>query len=214
MKTSKLLAGLVLSLTAALAQANLLTNGSFESFSGSFSASNLANNYKLVAAGNAFIDSWTVGNNSVDVVFDSAYGAITDHSIDIRGGGNGSVAQSFGTTAGQQYLLNFDLSSNLTGTNTANAKRLDVSFNDVLLQTLYAPIALAAPSFQSFYYTATTTGLTTLKFSSYTSAGGQYGAVIDNVSVTAVPEPETLAMLLAGLGLMGSIALRRNKSNV
>ena len=32
------------------------------------------------------------------------------------------------------------------------------------------------------------------------------------VSVTAVPEPETYAMLLAGLGLMGTIVRRRNKS--
>ena len=31
-------------------------------------------------------------------------------------------------------------------------------------------------------------------------------------SVTAVPEPETYAMLLAGLGLMGTIVRRRNKS--
>ncbi|MEG1329583.1 MAG: FxDxF family PEP-CTERM protein, partial [Janthinobacterium sp.] len=37
------------------------------------------------------------------------------------------------------------------------------------------------------------------------------GAVIDNVSVmAAVPEPETYAMLLAGLGLMGF--LRRRKA--
>jgi len=31
-------------------------------------------------------------------------------------------------------------------------------------------------------------------------------------SVTAVPEPQTYAMMLAGLGLIGSIARRRNKS--
>jgi hypothetical protein len=29
-----------------------------------------------------------------------------------------------------------------------------------------------------------------------------------------VPEPESYAMLLAGLGLMGTIALRRKKSDV
>jgi hypothetical protein len=32
------------------------------------------------------------------------------------------------------------------------------------------------------------------------------------VSVTAVPEAETYAMMLAGLGLMGAIARRRNKA--
>ena len=33
-------------------------------------------------------------------------------------------------------------------------------------------------------------------------------------AVTAVPEPESFAMLLAGLGLMGAIARRRNKKSV
>lgn len=33
--------------------------------------------------------------------------------------------------------------------------------------------------------------------------------VMDNLSVSAVPEPETYAMLLAGLGLMGAVARRR-----
>jgi hypothetical protein len=33
--------------------------------------------------------------------------------------------------------------------------------------------------------------------------------VADNVTVTAVPEPETYALFMAGLGLMGLIARRR-----
>jgi hypothetical protein len=41
------------------------------------------------------------------------------------------------------------------------------------------------------------------------SVGSLYSG---SVTVSAVPEPETFAMLLAGLGLVGSIALRRNKS--
>lgn len=36
-----------------------------------------------------------------------------------------------------------------------------------------------------------------------------FGGSLDNISVTAVPEPETFAMLLAGLGLVGTIARRR-----
>jgi PEP-CTERM motif len=33
-----------------------------------------------------------------------------------------------------------------------------------------------------------------------------------SITVTAVPEPESYAMLLAGLGVMGAIAVRRNKA--
>lgn len=38
-----------------------------------------------------------------------------------------------------------------------------------------------------------------------------YGGSLDNISVTAVPEPETYAMLLAGLGVMATIARRRKQ---
>ncbi|MBV8634570.1 MAG: PEP-CTERM sorting domain-containing protein [Burkholderiaceae bacterium] len=38
------------------------------------------------------------------------------------------------------------------------------------------------------------------------SAGGEYGGAI---SVSAVPEPGTVAMMLAGMGLLGYIATRR-----
>jgi hypothetical protein len=44
------------------------------------------------------------------------------------------------------------------------------------------------------------------KAQKYVSAGYQ-----DQLVITAVPEPESYAMLLAGLGLMGTIARRRNK---
>lgn len=42
---------------------------------------------------------------------------------------------------------------------------------------------------------------------------GQMQLGIDNVSlsVTPVPEPDTYAMLLSGLGLMGFVARRRTK---
>ncbi|HEY6043569.1 MAG TPA: PEP-CTERM sorting domain-containing protein, partial [Nitrosospira sp.] len=35
------------------------------------------------------------------------------------------------------------------------------------------------------------------------------GTLLDNVSVSAVPEPESYAMLLAGLSLMGFMGRRR-----
>ena len=41
---------------------------------------------------------------------------------------------------------------------------------------------------------------------------GDEGGGIASAAVTAVPEPETYAMLLAGLGLMGAIARRRKQA--
>lgn len=44
------------------------------------------------------------------------------------------------------------------------------------------------------------------------STNGQWGGYYNGtISVTAVPEPETYAMLLAGLGVVGFAARRRNK---
>ena len=48
-----------------------------------------------------------------------------------------------------------------------------------------------------------------LTVSGIAAAGGaSYGG---NIVATPVPEPESYAMLLAGLGVMGAIAVRRNK---
>ena len=41
------------------------------------------------------------------------------------------------------------------------------------------------------------------------SSAGSASSTIDNFNVTAVPEPETYALFMAGLGLMGFIARRR-----
>jgi PEP-CTERM motif len=56
-------------------------------------------------------------------------------------------------------------------------------------------------------------GTYTLRFASVTNEN-QLQLGIDNVSlsVTAVPEPETYAMLLSGLGLMGFMARRRSQT--
>lgn len=58
-----------------------------------------------------------------------------------------------------------------------------------------------------------TGGNYTLRFATASSVGSMVMGV-DNVSlqVTAVPEPESYAMLLAGLGLIGAISRRRNRS--
>ncbi len=55
---------------------------------------------------------------------------------------------------------------------------------------------------------ADTVGIQELAFANdFATTGTQ---VIDNVLITAVPEPSTYAMLLAGLGLLGYSARRKN----
>lgn len=55
-------------------------------------------------------------------------------------------------------------------------------------------------------------GTSTQKITRMVFTSGNNAFETDNFAVSAVPEPETYAMLLAGLGLMGTIIRRRNKS--
>jgi hypothetical protein len=41
------------------------------------------------------------------------------------------------------------------------------------------------------------------------SQAGNVGALLDNVSVTAVPEPGSLSLMLAGFAALGVVARRR-----
>jgi len=196
MKFAKLFLVAAVSFATFGAQATeLVTNGSFESITGS----NPVADFRVVSAGATDIFGWTVGGTSVDII-NGAYGAISGNSIDMLGSpGPGSLSQTLTTTAGQKYVLSFDLSYN-----GGSYKDIGVSFagNPTTYFTGGSPF-----NHYTFEYTATS-ATTALAF--FSTGGAEWGgAVLDNVSVTAVPEPETYAMLLAGLGLMGTIARRR-----
>ena len=73
-----------------------------------------------------------------------------------------------------------------------------------------------------FFIDGAFTGMQTLSLSTpgisyaiFGATGGVGGSSVfaDNFTITAIPEPETYAMLLAGLGLLGFTA-RRRKQNV
>lgn len=67
---------------------------------------------------------------------------------------------------------------------------------------------------------ATTTGPTLVNFANWTdltnvvmsTQDGSQQAVIDNITINAVPEPETYAMLLGGLAVVGAIARRKRQA--
>lgn len=61
---------------------------------------------------------------------------------------------------------------------------------------------------------ALTTGVDALASTKLGGAGASFksATLTYTPAVTPVPEPESYAMMLAGLGLMGAIARRRNKS--
>ncbi|HMW23123.1 MAG TPA: FxDxF family PEP-CTERM protein [Burkholderiaceae bacterium] len=117
------------------------------------------------------------------------------------------VSQTFTTVVGQKYAVAFDIGYDAVESKSSNsgvaASDVDVGVNGV-----YGTYSSAVDGWatRGFTFTANSTS-TTLSFKTSNLESEYVG--LDNVSVTAVPEPETYAMMLAGLGALGFVARRR-----
>ncbi len=81
--------------------------------------------------------------------------------------------------------------------------------DDVVLKSVVLPSAGNSSDHLSLIWDQPLTGPAYLNITGVTSGtlGGLYSG---SISVSPVPEPETYAMLLAGLGLMGAVVRRRS----
>lgn len=130
--------------------------------------------------------------------------------LDLVGqGGTGSITQALiPTTPGQQYALTFAYSHNLF-TQIASAS---ASFSiDTLLGTITHNTGTNTNlDWQIFSGTFFATGTSaTLNFTNLTG-GVNEGIFLDAVTLAAVPEPATWAMMLIGFGAIG-FAMRRGR---
>lgn len=204
LQSKKFLVGAALALLSSVSWAagpNLITNGGFESssFSGGFTT---------FAAGSSGLTGWTIGQDSVDLI--NTYWAPSSgkYSLDLSGNQDGTISQSFSTVVGQKYVVSFDMAAN-PDDRADPVKLMQVGLSQ---QPVYEFSSVGHThsnmgwTTQSFSFVATSTS-STLHFASMQDSAG--GVALDNISVSAVPEPETYALFLAGLGLMGAIARRR-----
>ena len=185
--------------------ANLLTNGGFEAST----------------SPTATPPGWFNIGHSDGVITYAAFGTPPYEGVnyyDLGGFGDANgpigdgIAQSFATTAGQAYLVTFGLSGeNLSGNETLTASAAGVSVDYLLIPdgsgTFQRPFAT-----KTFGFVATS-ALTTLSFVHTLGQGGNNDPLIDGVivdaNVAAVPEPETYALMLLGLGAVGLSIKRR-----
>ena len=209
MKISKQwLAGMALVALSPFAAAapNLITNGSFESNGADF----ISGSFTTFAAGSGALLGWDITTGSVDLINTHWQPSHGNYSLDLSGGSDGTIAQSFATVIGQKYVVSFDMAGNPDDTDALKYLQVGLSQQPIYtFDTTGKSRADMGWTTKSFVFQAVSTQ-STLHFAGLQDS--PYGVALDNVSVSAVPEPETFAMLLAGLGLIGAAARRKRQT--
>lgn len=197
---------LVLAQSVSASAPNLIANGGFESST----YSNPSDLYETFAAGSTALTSWTIDFGSVDLIKSYWTPAQGSYSLDLSGDQDGMISQSFNTTIDQRYLVSFAMAGNPDDTNHPNkTMEVGLSLGDYYTFNTTGKTHSDMGWVQnSFEFKATGT-LSELYFLSANEYNSPYGVALDNITVTAIPEPESFAMFLAGLGLIAAVARRR-----
>ena len=175
--------------------ANLLTNGNFENtgFGGTTSYYNVGLDHAIPSD-----FGWSVPINNVDIVANGQYGPALSNGgnyvLDLVGyGSTGAISQLLTTTPGQLYRITL----NYVGNSGTPGFTAGISANSAPVGTI-----TSGSTWNTFTTTFTATSGSTLFQISEGIGGGNGGVFLDNIDVSAVPEPATWAMMLAGFGMI------------
>jgi hypothetical protein len=192
------------------AYADLLQNGSFED--GNFQPDN--RQAMLLGVGATDIAGWTVVNGGLSWDgIGNPYGLTASDGyrfLDLSGDHDNApyagVQQTVSTTIGAQYRLSFDIGTDPTYDPVA----VSVSVTGVGSPPLFTSTPTTPNRWETFTFDFTAASANTTIALTGDVAGNASVAYIglDNVSLNAIPEPGTLA-LIAGPGLLAFAAWRR-----
>lgn len=206
MKFSKLIALAMLlgaSITATAAT-DLIVNGSFEDpVFGHVVPDHQGETFSI-------INGWFSRTNGIEIDNNVYFMGANGHNVvELDTTQNSSMSQVvLGTQKNQAYSLTFALQDR-PGV-AAESQGIQVLWDGKIVGTYGA--GYSAWTTEKLTVVGRGFGLDLLTFRAI-GTSDSLGTFLDSVSlVSAVPEPETCAMLLAGLGLMGFVARRRKQS--
>ncbi len=219
-----LAAGLFFIATAGMANANLITNGSFETGTSAPTGS-----FSTLSVTSTAIDGWTVSFGSVDWI--NTYWAASDgeRSLDMAGYNSGHITSDpFGTEIGATYNVTFDMASNFAGPDATLEMALGIDHGGFAVTNIFSFVRSGQTSTNmgwqemslSFVATSTSTALffgTPDYWEPEDDNWSVYGPALDNVVVTKfgggepVPEPATMLLFGTGLITLAGSRLRKKK---
>jgi hypothetical protein len=188
-------------LAAAMLGAAAASHAAVTIFSDDFDADRAGNN------ATHFVHGWTVANGTVDIDGQGfVHNEMPGHGryVDLDGSTKraGVLSNSFTASAGAIYTLDFDIAGNQRGW---GSDTVEVTFGTT--RQTYVIGQSEQISTRTLTFAPASSGV--YNFSFHNFGGDNRGAFLHQVVITAVPEPETYAMLLAGLAGVGFVARRR-----
>jgi len=213
--------------SAGLGAQNLVTNGNFEGGNTAFTS-----DYAFAPGGNSTEGQYTVRSNPFpwNGLFISAADHTTGSGLMYVGNGsptNGSVVWGSGLISVTQntnyffeaFVMNVCCAGPFPGNSPSILEFSVAGLATESLGTATTNLALAGTweGLSKSWNSGLNTSVTLSLINRNTAAAGNDFAIDDVFlgtasTVTPVPEPETYALMLAGLGIVGAIARRRRKA--
>jgi MYXO-CTERM domain-containing protein len=196
-----------------IANANLLSNGDFESQPNW--GAGVSGNAGYSALTGSQIPGWTIENNHAATVHNTtSYPFITgSYSLNMDGEGynglNADLYQDIVSTTGQAYRLSFDWATWYGDSSPKlDVSVVDLTTNAVLYQTNLAWSSGTHTESGSFVGTGNTLRLRVKEAPASGYNDNSY--IVDNFAVQAVPEAQTVGLMALGLlVLVGAMRRRR-----
>jgi len=143
----------------------------------------------------------------------TAYGSVSQSPLSATMTGDSGISKSFSFGAGTNFSFNWFFQANdYLPYNDWSAVNVDGNLN-IVLSNVGAVGDYGNSGWQTFSTTLLNpvNGMITFSVSNALDQALWSSLTVENVNVSAIPEPETYALLIAGLGLIGFATRRRQR---